>query len=679
MIKLPVNTNWTQPNNSDRLGSLAYTKNINLDEQGYIKLSPRAISLFDSSGNVTNISDEDFNYLSAIGRSDYGTMNLVTADEPFNLTINSNTKDIAEDTATDNPNCDATSHGIWWQNCWYVSTNTTISYKDINGDWTADAIGSLTSGKRHYMAVFDDSSLLVTDGNTVKKYNTSHALTVTLTLPADYEAIALAYNGGKVGIITRLGSDTSGENKNCKFFPWDGSTTSASGYDLGAYTSVSIIPYKSSFATLTSEGQILGWNGGGFTELASFPFFYKDKRWGNLLNYLTYGNPMIVDGDVIYLNVGFTLDGTGKKQEYPLVGNPSGIWCYDPKVGLYHRWSPSISKAYFHTITSANVNLTTNTFTTLSPIPPAGSPIRLTSGTVGGLILGETYYIIYINSTKFKIALTKDDAINGVAIDITSASDNNYFWTYDLIDYGSSYSTISGALSLWGYSTLYSKDLIFGSYQQNTSLAGVRNLCSIVPFLENRGYGVTTKIFTNSVSDNIQKLYIKHRPLDTDDAIVVKFKNRDIFNIPTYAPNAITNDEFIWTNSTSGYTSTDLSEVKTSFDNGHDMEFEILSGAGAGQMVKITSITYLSGIYTLGFEDTIIGASVGLKSNFVVENWKVLDLVTYSTQTENGVFEIPIGLENGDSKWYQFKIELRGYETTIEELLIINQTQKPSL
>jgi len=42
MIRLPADTNekWFQPNNSDKFGSLWYTKNINLDEEGYIKLSP---------------------------------------------------------------------------------------------------------------------------------------------------------------------------------------------------------------------------------------------------------------------------------------------------------------------------------------------------------------------------------------------------------------------------------------------------------------------------------------------------------------------------------------------------------------------------------------------------------------------------------------------------------------
>ena len=41
MIKLPINSEWSQTNKSDKFGSLAYTKNINLDEAGYIKLSPR--------------------------------------------------------------------------------------------------------------------------------------------------------------------------------------------------------------------------------------------------------------------------------------------------------------------------------------------------------------------------------------------------------------------------------------------------------------------------------------------------------------------------------------------------------------------------------------------------------------------------------------------------------------
>ena len=35
MIKFPINDKWTQPNNSDKFGSVWYTKNINFDELGY--------------------------------------------------------------------------------------------------------------------------------------------------------------------------------------------------------------------------------------------------------------------------------------------------------------------------------------------------------------------------------------------------------------------------------------------------------------------------------------------------------------------------------------------------------------------------------------------------------------------------------------------------------------------
>lgn len=91
-------------------------------------------------------------------------------------------------------------------------------------------------------------------------------------------------------------------------------------------------------------------------------------------------------------------------------------------------------------------------------------------------------------------------------------------------------------------------------------------------------------------------------------------------------------------------------------------------------MVKITNLTGTTGAYTITVEDEIIGASSGLRSHFIVENWEYIDSVTYATQKE-GVFEVAF---NQNSPAMQFKVELRGYKTTISDFLIPSKQYKPN-
>jgi hypothetical protein len=672
MIKLPLEGKWTIPNLSDKFGSLFYTKNINLDSAGYVKLSPRAVNLFDDSGDVTNISDTDFAVPVSFGRTIDGTYYLATVDIPVNITVNNSTKTIAEDVSANNPTLTTNSHGCWWQNRFHESTATAVNY-NTGGTWTANAITGLTSGVRHYMAVFKNrNTICVSNGNVVKQYDTSYAASVDLTIPSDFEIIGMAYNNYKLGIITRLGSDSSGQNADCYFFIWDGATTSANlGVSLGTNLAQSIVPYKSSFVVLDNTGRLLYWNGGGFDVLATFPFYNENSRWGDLLNLSQYGDSIVVEGDLIYINVNCDLSNYGKFQEVYLENNPSGVWCFDPAVGLYHRYSPSLSKTYLHTITSANINTTTDVFTTASTIPATGNPVTLSSGTPGGLKRGVVYFVIKLTATTFQLAETKSEAEAGVYIDITSATDTSLF-LYDIIDYGASFAdTFSGGITIWGTASRAFNNVLFGGRYDETDLSSVDVLCSTVPFLESRGYIVTPRIYLD-IKDTWQSILIKYKKLEANDKIIVKYKAKDYTDIPISTPNDSSNDELVWTSDNEGYTSSDLSAVKTAFDAGEEMEVEFLSGIGAGQMVKLSDIDESSGVYSLVFAESVVGATTALKSNFIINNWTTAGEVNPDNQSD-GIAEIPLGAV---SSWIQFKIELRGYNTTIQELQINNQTQR---
>lgn len=669
-----MNNQWTQPNSSYKAGSLWATKNINLDEEGIIKLSPRMVNIFDDAEDTQDIGDTNFNIPIAFGRYSQGDFYLGTTDEPFDISMSETTKAITEDSTSNNPNMSFDSHACWWQNRWYASTSTVVNYND-SGTWTASAITGLTSGVRHWLTVFKNrKTLCVSDGNTVKQYDTTHAASTTLTIPSDYEVIGMAYNNYKMGIVTRLGNDTEGQNANSFFFVWDGSTTEASaGIDVGSVQAISVVAYKSSFVILTMEGQLLYFNGGGFDEIGRFPFYISEGRVEDNLNYGSYGDIMISDGDVIYINIGFDLSSRGVKREQYLSQNPMGVWCYDPKVGLYHRYSPSVSRHYQKTVLEANINTTTNVITVSGTVPATGNPAILTSQTVGGLTNGRVYYIIKLSANTFSLAETKELAEAGVAIDITSVSATQFFALYDLVDYGASYGIDTGAIALWGDSTFVYTDIISGCRMSNiTDLNNVVVLNSTVSMLENRGYFVTPKLFLNSQTEQIQSVVVKYRPLNTNDKIIVKSKMKDYFNIPSSTPNGGTSNNATWTSKREFYTSLDLSEAKTILDSGVELELELIAGAGAGQLAKIVDIDYSSGTYAITVEEDIVGMVAGRLSHFVIDAWKVCATIDYSNQGE-GVTEVPIA-NNGKAP--QFKFELRGIGTAIEDIFINNKPHK---
>lgn len=664
VIRLPINNQWTQPNTSDKFGSLAYTKGINLDEDGYIKVSPRTVNLFDDSANTTNVADTDFNIITAFGRYGIGDFRIATTDEPFNLSIDETTKTIAEDAGSNNPNLNFMSHGCWWQNRFYESTDTAVSYNSA-GTWTANAITGLTSGVRHTLCVFRNrAKLCVTNGNTVTQYNTDHSSSTTLTLPSDFEAIGLAYNNYSMGVIARLGSDSAGQNAESYFFLWNGATTDAGqGVSIGAYSVIAIAPYRGSFLVLTSAGELKYWNGGGFETVATFPFYNSEKTIGDLINVFSYGDNMVVDGDVVYINVNFDISSSGVLEERYLVSNPSGVWCFDPKVGLYHRYSASNSPVYLHTIAQANVNTTTDLFTTSSTIPATGNPIINSSGTVGGVSKNVVYYIIKVSSTTFRLAETKEKAESGVYVDITSADTNNYFWAFNIKDYGIAHiPSASGAISLYGTQNNVFTDVIFGTRLYDTALTTQPTLCGCFPNLEARGYFVTPKIYASSKKDICRSITIKHRLLDTHDSIRVKVKSRQLLGLPVTTPQT-NSASLTWTSNDEGYTTANLSAVKDAFDAGTEIECEFITGVGAGQIVRVESIEVSGTTYTIVFDEEVVGASAGLKSYFVMDNWRTIGTITSSNQNAEGIYTMPVG---DASKWVQFKIELHGVGTCIE-------------
>ena len=686
MIQYPPNSQWVQPNTSDKLGSVWATKNVNFDEAGYVKLSPRAVKLLDETTN------NDVGAALAFGKFSSGRFQIATSsDANFVTEIDSDTLSMIEDSGTNEPALTSDSHAVFWINRWHASDADEVWSKDANGEATAtwtQRVTGLTSGVKHYLEVFASrNTLCITNGNVVLQTTAAaYGDGTDLTIPSDFEIVGLAYNDGKMGVITQTTLGSTGHTLEAKFYIWDGSTTSATGYGVDSDACIGIAPYKTSFVVLTRRGKLKLFNGGGFDDLAQLPFFYENRWWANLV---PVGNPMTVDGDRVFINIGTSLRTFGRKGTQQVPNTPTGVWCYDPNVGLYHRYSGSNSQVNLVTVAAAGTNTSTDVMTantntlpdaSAGTIPVSGNIARYTRTTgtgITGLEVSEDYYIIRLSATTFALATSKENALAGVRIDLTAQdSGTSTFVMYDLVDYGTTYHEIQAAVGQFGDSSLVYTDVIFGNDGGSlTTLAQNRAICITDPFLENRGWIISPKVFSRQVTDKNQRIYVKYRPLKTGDSIVVKVKDRDVAGLPVSSPNQESNDYIAWTGTTEGWTDTGLSEAKDYFDDGGELECEFVQGAGAGQTVKISSIAESSGRYTLVFAEEVIGALAARRSHFSIDAWRVIGTID-TNLTQDGYCVQGVNIDSSE-KFVQFKIELRGSETTLEELPWAQKVDKP--
>lgn len=678
MFKIPNSTKkFSITNQSDTTGNIWYTKNVDFNEEGIIKLSSRAVQVI-SDSSLDIVYDIDFNIASSIGRYGTGsTFYIASNEEPFKATLSQTSFTAIQDVDSGVPSLTSVSRGKWWQNRWYVTTATKLYYKTISGGAWTDTSMSLTSGVVHPIEVFRSKTYMaVGNGNTVILINTSHSTQVTLTLPSDYEVVNMSYSGSKLGIITKLSATAVGQNQDAFFYVWDGSSGNANtGYPVNINEIVSITPYKGSWVILSKTGQLLYFNGGGFEEIACFPFFPKDRIWDSST---TRGDIMLTDGDLIYINIDGVLNTNGIKQESNILNMPGGIWCYDPDVGLYHKWSPSISQLNSISVDQANVNTTTDLLTiTSGTIPVTGSPIKLvfsTSSPIGGLNAGQIYYVIKVSGTTFRLANSKTNAIDNQYIDLTSTGASvNYFLTLVVKDYGQSYLLGTGAIATTDTKNIIYDGLVFSMRGSNSVGTFTNYFGVLVSEFDNIGYFVTPRLESEDIEDNYQKLFIKYRPLKTNDTITIKYKDESVVGIPVSTPQK--GQSCTWTSNTVMTFTGDLSEVETYLTNSTKAcEVEIISGAGAGQMSQISTITENAGTYTITLVDEIEGVSASDTCNIKIENWKVLDTITVNDT--KGYKEIPIA---NTGKFTKIKTIMKGTEIAIEELQVVNRPHLKSV
>jgi hypothetical protein len=199
-------------------------------------------------------------------------------------------------------------------------------------------------------------------------------------------------------------------------------------------------------------------------------------------------------------------------------------------------------------------------------------------------------------------------------------------------------------------------------------------LCGISPFIPNRGYVITPRLNSSNIEDVYNSIYIKYKPLDTDDKIIIKYKTTEKLGLPKTSLEG--NDTSLWNatwTDTDTFTSTqDLSQVVAGD------EIEIIAGVGSGHIAHISSISVNAGTYTVNLDDAFPFAVSGDKMRFIADNFTKLATITNANDFGLDYFKLPM-IENKNSKFLQLKIEMRGVDVCIEEVQVYNDTKKTTV
>lgn len=697
MIKLPYTEEkkWIQTNNSDLFGTLFMSRNMDYTKVGYASLAKRARALI-SSGSTANFG--------RVGSIEYyddtSEYFIFTNDRPYKLSFASDAVTITDESATANiPSMDLLCRNdmVNWQGYLYA-TSTTSLRRYNSGGWSLGLTGTSFTGVTDAgpLCVFKNkNSLCIGQANIVLLLDASHNLTRTLTLPAELLVTSIDWNNNVVFIGTR-----NINNQDAMLFVWDGNTTEANGgYSVGTHRINSVRAYQSTCACVTSKGELLFFTGSSFKRLGALPITFTNEQWdvsGSTVQGRVISRGMVVDYDKIYVHISPSIFLNANASNSPQLFDwfPGGVWCFDSEVGFYQKYSNSSTlRTQTSDITTANVDTTTDIITTTS-VPVTGTPVIYDNGTgttIGGLTHRAKYYVIYVTSTTLKLATTWQNAMDGVAIDLTGTGNNSQFLVYlPNRDFGGNSKELSSSIVGSASAILLLKpqssviphksdafDMLFGGRIGGTVINGEYVLDTIATKQENRGFIVTQKLQAVSIKDTWQNIGIKFSGVkDYEDKILVKYRvceRNDLMN----AVDKDNSQTATWVNNHIFTTTGDLSDAKV----GDEVYFH--AGSGAGYLAHITAISETGGTYTIDIDEIIQNITGGDTATFTISNWTKIGTITTNdvdkfTDLNNNNYPSIAGLKEcnvgKNSRWIQLKIELRGEDVRIEEIYINNKS-----
>ncbi len=698
MILIPSQQDkkFSQKNSGDFFGNILQSKNVTFWRNGYISLEKRTRNLFDSGtaayADLVASAGQNIQKFCKHGSKIWmiGTKNLFYLDFDFVLT---------KDATASTPTLSTSGNDIMHfeksdgTELLIVANSAASSVDYYNGSVWA-TLNGLTVGLGRVLANFENlRCFAVAGGNVVQLVDATLTPSTVLTLPKNFVVNSMDWNDNKlaIGVVDILGGDGG-------IFEWDGKSIAWNYFWREKGQVLSVVAYDIGFAYVTSVG-LLKYLGASTKVLAPFPIYDTDKQWSSDVNFagwvtrVVHGG-MAVDRDMIYIGVdaSFQSSSLDVTREYFENDFPSGVWCFDPNVGLYHRYSVGGSpRTATGAVTTANVNTTTDVITIPSAIAPVtGTPVFYEDGSsgggtwIGGIKYNTRYFVIKLSSTTLQLAATYADAIAGtpVPINLTSTGNNAQFLVFTPNgDFGGIYQRVTGVylLRVNGNSSVpvnsFASRLLIGSIIAKTGTSfNVTAIHSVEYHQENRGYVILPRIPSGeSTLGNFAKMVFKFRPLvNPEDKIILKARK---FNANLYQTRLrlTVSTTGTWVTSTT-FTTNNITDLEIGY------EVEIVTGSGCGYIAHITNISDISGgVYTITIDETVQNIVAAETFFYVASEWKKADTIISVNSTTNvdgfADINVPGGTRATDM---EFKVEIRGKDVLIEEIQIVERTQQPT-
>lgn len=678
MIRVPTadGKQWVQTNTSDLTGNVYVTKNITFDSQGYLTLSNATPAMYSQA------NDADFDEVAAFCRcDDYGYF-AGTHDAPYEIDENRPYGETPVKIVTAGAvGCDIEGDAQFFGDSMIVSQDTDVDYyTPSSGTWTDTNLTlSGTSQSQHSICHFLSlNALAIANVNSVALYEYPISATPTpfasggvnsvMNIPSNFYISGTTYFNDNLfsGTMNRQGGKAA-------LYVWDGTGTAAqSVYEVDSVIIWDVATFQDSVVNITGAGELLRFNGSGFTQLAALPIYYTDRKMADETNLAMYKNTLKPNGELLYVNWSSTA------YDIKLNDQPDGVWCYDEKIGMYHRYALSGAVVIYEAVGTGDVNTTTNVIT-VAAAPITGTEClynNSNSTSIGGLTHGQKYYVIKLTATTIKLATTLANANAGTEIDLTGTGNAGQIITFfPKTDYGQKYVGRSSAMLPFERimdEPQFGTDLLWSGNIASRTTSQTGMMGSSTPAISNRGYFITPKIFSAETTDTFNKLVLKFSPFtDEADQIIIKYRTFDDMNIEQ--DSADSQWLATWT-STTTFTTTEVGMAAFTAAQAYEVEFT--RGGGSGYIAHISNISEAGGTYTVTLDEAYPYYESGDTAWFTVRNWKKWKTISYG---DSNALQYYINEQLGvKGKFLQLKVELRGVQIRIEELLVDNVTALPA-
>jgi len=338
-----------QPNNGDSQGNVHMTYGIDFEtNKGRIEISEQVKKL------VNNLDNANFNgYAASIAAFTLpgGSTGKIFAvsDKTFSADIGDPLATWTQESSGSVPDSGNTiMDSAYFNGLFLVSEATNI--KAWNGttwsSWWQGTLGqaALSAGQRHIIWVGSDGNLYIVDGGN-KVYKVTPTGTVsktgggTLDFSASNYRISCGVTSSNRSFIGTV--DLTGEE--AVIIEWDMSAQASSAnklHPIGAKGVRCIAIWNDRPVAILSNGKVKYFDGFSFIEFETPIQFPLTDNTQLATNFIHPNGWAIIDNLPHFLVTGRTdtqeLITATKQASYQM---PSGVWCLDPSIGLYHRFT----------------------------------------------------------------------------------------------------------------------------------------------------------------------------------------------------------------------------------------------------------------------------------------------------------------------------------------------------